>query len=161
MTQAFARLFAIRAHGEQKYGQQPYSVHLDEVVSVLKEFGNFDEALLSAGYLHDVLEDTSVTREELRATFDGETSLLVELVTDQPGRNRTERHAATYPGIALHPKAITLKLADRIANARASRAHSLLEMYRKEYQEFKNALKREGHGALWAELDRLLMEQSA
>lgn len=161
MNQAWARALAVKAHGEQKYGDVPYEVHLDAVVAVLKEFGNFDEVSLCAGYLHDVLEDTQVTKMRIWQECGDEISILVELLTDQPGRNRAERHAATYPGIALHPKAVTLKLADRIANVRASRVkgkEGLLRMYQKEYGEFKAALKGEHHGAMWAELDRLLTE---
>jgi len=154
-----ARSYAIYVHGNQLYGGLPYSTHLDAVVAVLKEFGNFDQHLIDAAYLHDVLEDTHITKETLDATFAQETVLLVSLVTDQPGKNREERHKATYPGIALHPKAVTLKLADRIANMRDALANgkgALMTMYRKEYPQFKFMLMGEHHGAMWAELDRLL-----
>lgn len=158
MTHNAVREFAIRAHGDQKYANEPYVAHLDAVVAVLKEFGHFDSALLDAGYLHDVLEDTDTSLKELLDWFIPEAVELVVTVTDQPGKNRAERHAATYPRIAANPKAVTLKLADRIANVRASVRHGThWGMYCQEYGGFKAALKGEHHGAMWAELDRLLL----
>ena len=143
------------------YGAVPYIEHLDAVANVLREFGNFDDELLAAAYLHDVIEDAGVTNVDLKLKFGEEIALLVVLVTDQPGKNRAERHAKTYPGIALHPKAVTLKLADRIANVRTSLGISdpkMLWMYRKEYPEFKRYLQGEHHLAMWRELNRLLGE---
>jgi len=153
-----AREFAIRAHADQKYANGPYVAHLDAVVDVLKEFGHFDQALLDAAYLHDVLEDTDTDAGDLCNWFYAETIELVVAVTDQPGRNRAERHAATYPRIAANPKAVTLKLADRIANVRASiKMVGHGAMYGDEYPAFKAALQGEHHGAMWRELDRLLL----
>jgi hypothetical protein len=79
-------------------------------------------------------------------------------VTSEPGPNRSERHKLTYPKIAAFPDAITVKLADRIANVEASTRDnpSLLSMYHSEYPGFRSALI--GHGgdpALWAHLDQL------
>lgn len=160
MTQNAVREFAIRAHGHQKYANGPYVAHLDAVVTVLKEFGHFDSALLDAAYLHDVMEDTDTSLEELLDWFLPEVVELVVTVTDQLGKNRAERHAATYPRIARNPKAVTLKLADRIANVRASVKHGThWKMYREEYSAFRAALKGEHHGAMWAELDRLLLAE--
>lgn len=158
MKATAARLFAKNAHGDQMYGTVPYIEHLDAAANVLREFGNFDDELLAAAYLHDVIEDAHVSDTELEIHFGGEIALLVSLVTDQAGGNRAERHAKIYPGIALHPKAVSLKLADRIANVRASTLNNpgLLEMYRREYPDFKRYLQGEHHQAMWRELDRLL-----
>ena len=159
MREADAMVFAFKRHGDQKYGELPYRFHLEAVVAVLKDFGNFDDVVLSAAWLHDVLEDTPTTYAELYEVFGLQIAMLVELVTDRSGKNRAERHARTYPGIALDPKAITLKLADRIANVRQCVAvghHSLLGMYRREYPDFKSALQRNYHRALWSELDLIL-----
>jgi (p)ppGpp synthase/HD superfamily hydrolase len=59
MTSEFYRDLALRYHGEQRYGDHPYGVHLDAVVEILREYGH--EALVPAGYLHDTLEDTDAT----------------------------------------------------------------------------------------------------
>jgi (p)ppGpp synthase/HD superfamily hydrolase len=55
-----AKEFAIKHHGEQKYGDRPYSFHLDQVVSYLVPYGETAQVI---GYLHDVVEDTDVTLE--------------------------------------------------------------------------------------------------
>ncbi len=167
-----AQMIAESAHCNQTYGEgQPYTIHLAEVVQILREFGHGSHTeLLQAGWLHDTLEDTQHT---VKVLIDCGISVyavaLVDAVTNQSGKNRAERHALTYPRIARMPDAITLKLADRIANVRAAtrKQSSLLDMYRKEYPGFKDALRwkywnffHETSGLfneeMWAELDRLL-----
>lgn len=156
-----ARRYAMVAHGEQRYGDKPYVSHLDAVVDVLREFGYFQTTLIAAAYLHDTIEDTLETHDSLVVEFGPLIADLVWLVTDQPGKNRAERHQRTYPLLAMEPMAVTLKLADRIANVRASAISdpSLLSMYRREYGEFQKHLRsnRDGrHAPMWDELDRLL-----
>ena len=52
-----AREFAIIAHGEQRYGDEPYASHLAAVVQIMDDFGLPAEFKV-AGWLHDVVEDT-------------------------------------------------------------------------------------------------------
>ena len=155
-----ARTFAITAHGDQKYGTEPYSVHLDAVENVLIEFNHIVGVLRAAAWLHDVVEDTDVSQAEIEIEFPGYVALIVEAVTSEPGRNRTERNIKTYPKIAAMPEAIIVKLADRIANVREAIAtqSELLKMYRKEYPAFRNALKSENEDVqiMWRYLDVLL-----
>lgn len=156
-----AREFAIVAHGDQRYGADPYVSHLDDVAVVLADAGHRnDEGLMVAAYLHDVLEDTDCGPEELLSQFGIAVYQLVWGVTDEPGKNRAERHAKTYPKIAQDPRRVTLKLADRIANVKHSlhRGGKLMDMYRKEHPEFRAALYRESdlyNKALWEKLDTL------
>jgi len=136
---------AMNAHKGQSYGPgTPYHVHLSDVADVLREFGFGDnDDLMSAAWLHDVIEDTNETEKSLFVCgINIYTIALVDAVTDRPGRNRAERHAATLPRIARMPEAVTLKLADRIANVRACIANGdkRLEMYRKEFDRFQEAL---------------------
>jgi guanosine-3',5'-bis(diphosphate) 3'-pyrophosphohydrolase len=149
--------FAIEAHGDQHYGDAPYVAHLQAVHDVLVEFGYLNEDLLAAAWLHDVLEDTTTTFEDLSREFGLRVAQIVKGVTNELGKNRAERHAKTYPKIASDLDCVTLKLADRIANMRASlTGKKFIAMYRGEYPEFRAAL-RPGGGceAMWIELDRL------
>jgi GTP pyrophosphokinase len=74
-----AKDFAIKAHGDQKYGvEQPYSAHLQYVVDVLVRFKVRSQTVLEAAWLHDVLEDTSVTEAELAREFASATVSLVK-----------------------------------------------------------------------------------
>jgi (p)ppGpp synthase/HD superfamily hydrolase len=127
----------------------------------------FDHELAIAGaWLHDVLEDTEVKEEELCAAVGTRVTKLVVSVTDEPGANRRERKAKTYPKTrAAGPLAVALKLADRIANVSRcvidSKAEPspLLKMYREEYVDFWNALHstEDGLNDFWTRL-RLMLE---
>lgn len=155
-----ARTFAIEAHGGQQYGTQPYIVHLDTTVNILREFGFTDQTLIDAAYLHDVIEDTLTGYSALVRSFGKEVADIVFGVTDEPGVNRAERHRKTYPKTASNLNFITVKLADRIANMRASRTLriDLWRMYVKEYPEFRQALyvpRSLVHMDMWRELDTL------
>ena len=152
-----ARTFAIKAHNNQRYGDEPYTVHLQAVEDVLIEFDHVESVLRAAAWLHDVEEDTNYKTD---AEFPGIVSMIVSAVTSEPGLNRKDRNARTYPKIKKYPLAIIVKLADRIANARSSAASnkSLFSMYRKEYPAFREALRRPGiveTDSMWEELDRI------
>ena len=125
-----AREFAILAHGKQLYGELPYVTHLDDVATLLHIHQH--RAVVAAGYLHDILEDTSVTREELEQEFGAELTAIAAFCTDEDGSNRKERKKATYElmrrqidaGHDWIPAAIATKVADRLANVEASVANS-------------------------------------
>ncbi len=162
-----ARELAIASHGDQPYGDKPYAHHLQAVVDVLTRFGaSLDDGatapLLIAAWLHDSLEDTDLTREEVEQRFGPEVAELVWRVTDEPGATRKERKPATYRKTRESDRAITLKLADRIANIESSLESNsgLLRMYRREYDEFKSALEpastSELSRSMWAHLHQLL-----
>lgn len=156
-----AREFAIKAHGDQRYGDEPYIVHLDAVANVLVEFGIRDGVFLAGAFLHDVIEDTGVTRDDLAREFGFVVAGLVWVVTNEPGANRKERAAKTYPKIRRSgAEAVRLKLADRIANTHHSivRGTRHLEMYRKEFPAFHEALYRAGEcDDMWERLRYLTL----
>ena len=167
-----ARDFAIQAHGDQKYGDEPYVTHLDQVWAVLQEYGFTETCVRNGAFLHDVLEDCpNVSREDIKAKFGNATVYIVDFCTDEPGHNRKERKAATYKRVRatidLYPiqdnffgiYAIRVKVADRLSNLRSCHAVNpgLLPMYRKEREAFKTALYAPGVcDAMWAEYDALL-----
>ena len=174
------RQFAITAHGDQTYGVGvPYSVHLDAVVAIIKDNelayspGN-PGPLYQLGYLHDVVEDTPITLKDLQDF--GIPEVLrdaVDFCTDEPGHNRKTRKTLTYrkwretilwEGLKTGwvNMAIWVKLADRLANLRESKANNpgLLKMYRKEAQAFRAALIEPAQPwipeAMWKEYDELV-----
>lgn len=157
---AEAERFARKAHGSQQYGDHPYCVHLKDVVDVLCEFDlEHDPELLCAAYLHDCLEDTSISEDEIRQRFGNAVADLVEGVTDEPGAHRYNRKAATYPKVRRDPRRVALKLADRIANIRrcAGSNARLFKMYRQEHPVFHAALYKNGeYQQMWAELAQLV-----
>jgi len=149
--EAEARLLAEQRHAGQQYGAHPYSVHLAQVRAVLAAFG-YGGALGVAAWLHDTVEDTATTREELAARFGEEVARLVWAVTGV-GSNRKQRNSSAYEKMRQHPEAVILKLADRIANVEASRERpDKLAMYRQEHTSFAQALAGLGDERMWARL---------
>lgn len=152
-----AKELARIAHWEQKYGDQPYSVHLEAVANVLVRFGYGDrEDLLVSAYLHDSLEDTELP-ESAVLEFGENVLKLVKAVTNEAGADRKERLAKTYPKIRANPEAMLLKLADRIANVEASASNpKKLAKYKAEFVGFKEALYDENNLPMWEHLGNLL-----
>ncbi|MDE1465587.1 HD domain-containing protein [Spartinivicinus poritis] len=156
-----AREFAIKAHGEQKYGSEPYIVHLDAVVNNLQAY---DQTAQIVGYLHDVMEDTEITYEDIKENFGGFVADCVAIVTDEPDSNRKERKAKTYEKMANVTGdlelALIVKAADRLANLQAcikGGNAKLLNQYRDEQSAFKTAAYRRNKCEdIWQEIERII-----
>ena len=136
-----AREFAVRRHGDQKYGDHPYSVHLDAVARISKDYGDTAGTI---AYLHDVVEDTDVTVSEIELKFGKLVADCVAILTDEPGKNRKERKSKTYAKMAAVSGetqiALIVKAADRLANMRscvAANHQRLLSVYKKEHSVFR------------------------
>ena len=141
-----AKDLAFTKHAHQTYGKGDsivsYSKHLEDVVSVLKRFGYTDENYIIAGYLHDSIEDTDVSYNDIRSMFGEVVADMVYCVTDELGKNRKERKAKTYAKIAGNRDAIIIKLADRIANLEygIKSGSDLVQMYQEEHNDFTDSL---------------------
>ena len=155
-----AKEYALKNHEGQVHGPRPFWHHLREVVGVLKEFNVDDPYLHAAAWLHDVVEDTPVTVEEVTAVFGDKIGALVDALTDGEGKTREEKKAKPYRMLPLVEGATAVKLADRIANTRFSKrqeAHEYLSIYRQEYHGFRTALWVPGENKeMWYHLDYLL-----
>jgi len=157
------RSFAVAAHGEQRYGDEPYLVHLDAVAAMVASFG---ETAQQIAYLHDVLEDTDLEAKQLEEKYSRFVVDCVALLTDEPGGDRYERKIRTYARLSRvvgsHELALVVKAADRLANVRACIAGDradLWRMYRDEHQIFRICAHRPGLcDPIWSELDMLLSE---
>lgn len=158
-----AEYYARLKHGNQAYNDElPYTWHLEQVVNVVKKFGQDAEIIEAAAWGHDLCEDAGCSYNDIKKRFGEEVAEIVYLVTDEKGRNRKERHEKTYPALAKNEKAVIVKLADRIANVEAglSSKDGKVEMYRSEYKYFKDTLFNEEHDEktlqMWKYLDQLL-----
>ena len=157
---ARAQRLALAAHGQQRYGADPYRVHLEHVEEVLMRFAH-DDVMRAAAWLHDTVEDTGLTVDEVAGEVGPEVAAIVAAVTDEPGANRAARKAATLVKLAAASRsARAVKLADRIANVEASIAHGrgdLFAMYAGEHAAFRAALFSPGElDPQWSHLDTLL-----
>ena len=123
-TIAKALAFATKAHGDinqlRKYTAAPYIVHPVAVAEMVAEVGG-DVNMIAAALLHDVVEDTPVSIEEIRELFGDDITSLVEDLTDVStvdDGNRDARKAIDRAHSATaKPRAMTIKLADLISNS--------------------------------------------
>jgi len=120
LVQKAAQFAAQKHKGQIRKGRDecPYIDHLKSVARVIAEVGDIeDPEILAAAWLHDTLEDTETTPEELEANFDKRVRQLVEEVSDDKSLPKDERkqmqiqHAPT-----LSQDAVLIKLGDKISN---------------------------------------------
>lgn len=151
-----ARLVAIKAHGNMDYdGIFPYEKHLEDVVFVLHRFGITQPKYIISAWLHDSMEDGSLSYNKIRRYFGHDVAEMVYCVTDELGRGREEKKRKTLPKTASNPDAVIIKLADRIANLEHG---GKVDMYASEYKAFRDALYQPDRFAapLWVYLDELM-----
>ncbi len=117
--------FSERSHrGQQRASGEPYLSHPLEVASLLVAF-KMDVTTVTAGLLHDVLEDTGATKAELEREFGKEIAELVDGVT-KLGKlafsSREERQAENFRkmlvAMARDLRVLMIKMADRLHNMR-------------------------------------------
>ena len=116
---ARARAIAERAHeGQPRRQGTPYIDHLVEVALILRDLlGIADPAILAAGLLHDAVEDSVLTIDDL-VDFPERTRQLVALLTDPAPSMTGAMRRAHYRQIWKDPDATLLKAADRLSNIR-------------------------------------------
>src|ERR1700759_641690 len=118
-----AELAARRHNGMARKGRgsEPYINHLAEGANLLSAATDGRDAeLIAAGWLHDTIEDTETTREELAQKFSERVAALVVECTDDMSLPKAERRRLQVVN-ASHksPSAKLIKIADKISNVRA------------------------------------------
>lgn len=115
-----AILFATAAHAGQlrKGTTRPYITHPLEVFTILNGM-RADNNLLIAGVLHDTIEDTDTTREDIEALFGADVAELVAHHSEDKSKSWRERKQATIDEVQHGSKRLKmLILADKLANIR-------------------------------------------
>ena len=117
---------AVKAHGDQRRKSgEPYIIHPLWVAIILADL-EMDKETIAAGILHDVVEDTKFTEEDIRREFGDEVALLVDGVT-KLGRLsyssdklevQAENLRKMFLAMAKDIRVIIIKLADRLHNMR-------------------------------------------
>lgn len=118
--------FSAAAHeGQKRQTGEPYFIHPCAVVNILVDLGFDDVSTLVAAFLHDVLEDTPVTSDELEQKFGKEVLELVEGVTKldkikfvSAEDEQAENLRKMFFAMAKDYRVIIIKLADRLHNMR-------------------------------------------
>jgi GTP diphosphokinase / guanosine-3',5'-bis(diphosphate) 3'-diphosphatase len=121
--------------GQQRKSGDPYITHPLAVATILAELG-MTEATLAAALLHDTVEDTAYTLEELRADFGDEVAMLVDGVTKLDkvtygDAAQAETVRKMVVAMARDIRVLVIKLADRLHNARTWRYVSVESAQRK------------------------------
>ena len=122
-----AIMFAVKAHaGTERRGKGfPYIVHPLEAVSIVATITS-DQELLAAAALHDTVEDTDVTVDQIRSEFGDRVASLVSTETDVVFDNRSEedswhdrKQAAIDRLAAVSRDAKIVAIGDKLSNMRA------------------------------------------
>ena len=125
---------AVKMHeGQFRRSGDPYVQHPIEVAYILATM-NTGPATIAAGLLHDVLEDTSMTKEEMEAEFGKEVVQIVDGVTKisklkymTKEKALAHNHEKLLLAMAKDIRVILIKLADRLHNMRTIQFHSSIE----------------------------------
>lgn len=159
-----AYCFARDKHGainqRRKYSNERYIYHPVEVAKKIRSIGG-SEAMICAALLHDCVEDTSATLEEVKTLFGDEIASLVEMLTDvsqkSDGNRRVRKELDRQHTAQASPEAKSIKLADLISNTQSIVAHDpdFARVYLKEKSLLLEVLK-EGDSDLYAEAKSLL-----
>ncbi|MBV8448604.1 MAG: bifunctional (p)ppGpp synthetase/guanosine-3',5'-bis(diphosphate) 3'-pyrophosphohydrolase [Hyphomicrobiales bacterium] len=120
-----AYVYAMKAHGAQKRASgDPYFSHPLEVAAILTDL-HLDDSTIVAAMLHDTIEDTATTREEIDQLFGHEIATLVEGLTKLKRLDLVSKRAAQAENlrklllaIAEDVRVLLVKLADRLHNMR-------------------------------------------
>jgi len=162
MIQSY-RMIAIMAHGDQRYGDFPYAVHLAHVESILEEFGYSTDVWKAAAWLHDVFEDTQYPREQVRNTF-GDRVHNIAWACSGFGDNRAARNLCIKEKILALPEAAIVKCADRIANVEFSantRKSGMVDKYKKEMESFETYIRANVPEFMWRRLEHSVFNKDS
>lgn len=148
--------YAAKAHASidqrRKYTGEPYIVH--PVAVALVQTVPHTPAMIAAAYLHDVVEDTPVTIEEIEREFGMEVAELVGWLTDvskpEDGNRKVRKQKDLKHTEQAPAAAKTIKIADLIDNTLTIRDRdpAFWKVYRREKMALLEVLK-EGDPTLW------------
>lgn len=161
-----AYVFSVKAHGEQKrHSGDPYYAHPIEVAGILADL-HLDVATICTALLHDVLEDTDTTYEELATEFTPEIADLVNGVTklgqlSMSNPTREQAQAENFQKFVLamskDVRVLLVKLCDRLHNMRTLNFHpkpeSRQRIARETLEIYAPLARRVGMDRICAELE--------
>ncbi len=109
-----AKALAFHYHKDQKYGNNPYTVHLNDVVDNCRLLYGDNETILCVAYLHDILEDTDIEPDLIGDLFGSEVSIAVAYLTKQSQFGQTYKEYIEK--VKSNEIALKVKRCDTLAN---------------------------------------------
>lgn len=165
-----AYVFSVKAHGDQKrHSGDPYYAHPIEVAGILATL-HMDVASICTALLHDVIEDTETSRDDLSELFNDEIAELVDGVTklsqlelSRPDLSRERKQAENFQKFVLamskDVRVLLVKLCDRLHNMRTLQYHpkqsSRERIARETLEIFAPLARRVGVDSICSELEDL------
>ena len=147
MIEENAKNFGINCHQSTNhfYDDFPYEFHLNMVVETAKKFIHLipeqeREIVIAGCWVHDTIEDTRVTYNDLKSALGEEIAEIAYALTNEKGKTRKERaNEKYYQGIRDTKHAAFIKICDRIANVEYSKSEnsSMYEKYKEEFKDFE------------------------
>jgi len=123
--------YATAAHeGQRRKSGEPFVVHPIEVACILAEL-KMDSDTIIAGLLHDTVEDTDVSTEDICERFGSAVSSIVSGVTDGDGRREVDNQRDLLLAMSSEWRVVLVKLADRLHNMRTLGAMPVAKQVRK------------------------------
>jgi (p)ppGpp synthase/HD superfamily hydrolase len=151
---ALAREFAMKHHGDQRYGKNPdsplYVYHLDHVLAEYISVGGNDLRIMVSIYFHDLIEDTEASYDDIKEfctkiyVYSQDIVSNVYAVTDVPDPNRPNKGIYNADALKVIDTAWQVKLCDRLANCRQNlRDHNAIRAkYRSQQKTWEESLYR-------------------
>ncbi|EIC85639.1 HD domain-containing protein [Serratia sp. M24T3] len=159
-----ARRYASKAHASidqrRKYTNDPYIVHPQAVADIVSSVPHSEE-MLAAAWLHDTVEDTSTTLDDISNHFGSQVAELVGMLTNVSvncaGNRIEKKNLDRYHSAKASADAKTIKLADLIDNLRSLVTHD--PDFAKTYLIEKRlllAVLKEGDPTLWRQAEHII-----
>jgi len=166
-VEEIAKDYAIRRHREVNHHYNalyPYAFHLQMTVEAAEKFIDLipeeDRSDVIGGcWVHDIIEDARETYNNVKHATNETIAEYAYALCNEKGKTRKERaNEKYYQGILNYKHALFIKLCDRIANVTFSvnEKSSMINMYRKEYDDFYANLYDGRFREMWDYLEKLL-----
>lgn len=165
-----AYVYSMKAHGNQKRASgEPYLIHPLEVASIIADL-HLDDASIAAALLHDTIEDTLATKEEIAKMFGDEVAEIVDGVTklsklefNNKQKEQAENYRKLFLAMSKDIRVLLIKVADRLHNMRTLHCIPKPEKRRRIAQEtmdiFVPLAERVGLYAIKIELEEISFKE--